>query len=475
MRKDEQLSTPEDKEIKQSPESSESASEQLEKKTEEIENKANWEVERVEQSSQEIISDPETTPEEKEEAEGLSREAEQAKIGLDQSVQEAFLDRIKSKKRLSKALKRITEWGLIVGSIVVSDAQAQEKPGEAVSPKKIFEESGFAKETAEILEQNESLKNKFGPDFGFLLDIWNKEYLLNLDFSSKELKERPEDITVSGFEKLEIDSEMLKKVWQETYPKNWVITEIDSIDFQDKLGELEGEPGDAIAHLKPSGTTTLDVFKPRDYYQGDLDLLMRIDQSFAHESGHANDWDAEDTLSPEEKKQLFIDVTKRYVQGEDRLRFVEEMASPQSSISEYWARICESYFTTPSFLKEKHPGDYDLVDQWVKKQDPEFDPEEALHKRFDVLMEYVRKKLSSEITGLLDTMEAGLRGEIEQIIERYLYRKEEEKGDLPIDEIQQEIGKEIDNLRKKYETQKNEDLDRKLIELRDKFLSIMTY
>ena len=128
-----------------------------------------------------------------------------------------------------------------------------------------------------------------------------------------------------GFEKLGLDNEKLKELWSEgsgTYPKSWVEGEISEISYQDKKVELPEHYGEKLKGNKAQGSYSQRVIRfyglPGGINASDLsrdEIKMFLDFTFAHEIGHANDWDEDKDMEITERQSLLLKVLER-VQSE---------------------------------------------------------------------------------------------------------------------------------------------------------------
>jgi len=49
--------------------------------------------------------------------------------------------------------------------------------------------------------------------------------------------------------------------------------------------------------------------------------------------------------------------------------------------------MCEYYFTFPDLMVNEHPDEYKIVDEWVKRTDPNFNPSNTLEARRNIILE----------------------------------------------------------------------------------------
>ncbi|MFA5051627.1 MAG: hypothetical protein WC544_01025 [Patescibacteria group bacterium] len=284
-----------------------------------------------------------------------------------------------------------------------------------------------------ICEFNQEHKS----ELDYLTKIYGQEFVDNFYVTSLEPEiadaiEKPDsvrDLVVTGFETVGLADAEMDSIIEHTFPKGWAKNEIDSVIFKSNPDSAEialpeqynmsGEKSAAVAHLKDQRITTVDFFPTA----GDAREIVAI---FGHESGHANDWRSDNTLTAGDRLKLLADVTYQYCQGTNIFHsdYVESINNPDAventaiRVEEYWAEICQEYFSNPWGLQQDHPEDFQLVDDWVRKQDPEFDPFVSSDARYDRLAKYEqaqnREKLEAIVQMLPDEGRNKLNGIIAQ-------------------------------------------------------------
>lgn len=230
-------------------------------------------------------------------------------------------------------------------------------------------------------------------------------------------------LVVENFEEAEISSDFVKQLC-ETYPRGWVDTEVDSVMYVDTLREVHESYGDALNQADAAATATLKKGGATkvDFYKGPtMDNLWDINSVLAHELGHANGWWSDNSLSPEMKRQIFMDVTQRYFEGENVYfsPYVEAIENEDPNVesrikvTEYWAEICEEYFCFPERMQENSPEDYKIVDKYVQLQDPGYDVVESAQKRMTMIDEARQEKAlghySADVREQLSSLSAQLQ------------------------------------------------------------------
>ncbi|MCH7492682.1 hypothetical protein IID19_03800 [Patescibacteria group bacterium] len=293
----------------------------------------------------------------------------------------------------------------------------------------------FANEMKEVYDSNQGELDYLAEAFGresvhdFFDKIQETEWY-------KEFPERgtigPDTTVATGFENVEMDPDSFMKLCRETYPNNWVTTEIDSIIYK-----VEDESADSLRSDKYNlGEGWTEVGKAR-MKEGDIASvnlsgrrnIADVLETFGHELGHVNDWEYDNTLSPADKIKLFHAITKRFLEGENLFPsdYVESIDNPdpqrnmEIKVQEYWAEICAQYFSDPSNFQDNYPEDFALVDDWVKKQDPVFDPIESRAQRYELAESFSESYREEIYQNRMGELSEGLRSDLETWVEEKAY------------------------------------------------------
>jgi len=225
--------------------------------------------------------------------------------------------------------------------------------------------------------------------------------------NSRELPNTPSELVVVGNEQFNIPPEALKELWQDgvTYPKGWIQNEADTVQMVE-LGEIE-KLRQGKDNLEYAGTaqendqTSLGKIRLSvPELENGKDLLPTVDWTFSHEITHLNGGFKKMNLPFNERADLLVNVMKRVRSGNDfkgigwdyinrKKTNPEQLAFYQAE--EYFAHIGEYYFSFPDILKEESPEDFALIDEYVKKQDPNFDPFKAKKLRNQIYNKYQSK------------------------------------------------------------------------------------
>ncbi len=215
---------------------------------------------------------------------------------------------------------------------------------------------------------------------------------------------------VDNFEKIGLDSKLMRQIWSEEngmYPKNWINGEIESVLYSNNLVGME-HYGKKFKGVKSGDYTpklgsfiSVNASEEEVTHLSKLDLAEGLDFKFGHEVGHNNDWETNKDLDIVERMQLLKEVLDRMESKKPFLSAQAELFNEQDyyqkiensdrnkmkylQAKEYWAEICEHYFGMPEWMQEQYPKDYLLVEKYVKKTDPSYNPIEVKSKRSRIL------------------------------------------------------------------------------------------
>lgn len=250
-----------------------------------------------------------------------------------------------------------------------------------------------------LLAISAEMEGRFGP--GFIRYLREKH--------QENRQSQPDNKpTFDGFESLGLEPELLKKLWADgaTYPRGWINGEISHLRIvrdEDTSGpqSLNPEKGysGGLASDDEKGYEIIR-FSGYEHFDNKKTLIDGLDWYFGHESSHANDWRNDRTASFLERVELMNSVYER-MGSPDHFRHplidlseFDRIENPQEREYvrglEYWAQIGEWYFAFPADFQKNNPADYRLVDNWVKRTDPDFDPVAALAQRKAIIDEYLQ-------------------------------------------------------------------------------------
>ncbi len=214
-------------------------------------------------------------------------------------------------------------------------------------------------------------------------------------------REKPEPTKISGFESVGIDDKVFERTWSDengAYPRGWITGEVGNVRYIDSERTMPSQYGEELKGEKASGESDgysiefykLDESIVKDGKETTFDVL---DYTFGHELGHHNDWETDRQSALVERAELLSMVIElmrkdhpykslvRDFSGapayHEEIQGMEEHEKTRLQAKEYWAELCGDYFAAPEILREVSPDDYAIVDSYVKKIDPSFDPIKA--------------------------------------------------------------------------------------------------
>lgn len=235
------------------------------------------------------------------------------------------------------------------------------------------------KRTKEMVERAQYLEDRFGPDIIVYLALATKK---EQQAAAKEKSCPPEII---GFENLGFKKESLQKLWsEEYYPEGSINEEVKSIEYGAPLTCTETKPGKQVIYFR-SYSKPGNAPIPRYYF------LSGLDGRFFHELAHINDWKSASDLSLKERIEFLAETTARFesedsFQSQARTASIEpkELGPRQARyelIAERWADACEAYFLCPDAFKKVYSKDAELIEKWLKRQDPDYSFSDAVKQK----------------------------------------------------------------------------------------------
>lgn len=178
-------------------------------------------------------------------------------------------------------------------------------------------------------------------------------------------------------------AEFMTLLTEKVFPQGAIKGEVKCIIQTNREGEIRPDyynnevprgvytVADCSTHLLNENVITL--YKP----MSEMDIREFM-ETIAHEVGHANDWNTDNALSIEERADLLLAVANR-VRSKDRFisGYPESIENNDKKLelynkcTEYWAEIYATYILFPTRLNY---ADFKIVDSFVKKSDPAFEP-----------------------------------------------------------------------------------------------------
>ena len=275
----------------------------------------------------------------------------------------------------------------------------------AKPPENIKEAELDIQEQIEFLEVKEVIKTleEKVDKHGYLMrliaqlqELPAKKFISTMRMTPETKDESPE-ISVSNLEKAGIKSEVLAEMVKAVYPSSW-LRHIEKIEFVENTSAIDTR---AYGKNFQGPLACGRVFRPLsrksaiEFYNGCES--RSIPYYLNHELAHTIDWDKNQVLSVKDR-MLFLKKVLERIGADDRFLsgYVEKIDVPDEKLknnthaTEYWAEIMEEYLNRPPYYFNggRDPGrlalkDVELIEDFLKKTDPQFDAKRANHRRFD--------------------------------------------------------------------------------------------
>jgi hypothetical protein len=229
-------------------------------------------------------------------------------------------------------------------------------------------------------------------------------------FGFSEQNKKP--LSVGGFEQLQVTNEEMSRIWNPQYYPVGTMANIDSVYFVNRfnrsgtfwyfnsLSFMAAATSDQVEHCVRY-FLSFAMLRSKSREQ----MLRSMDQGFGEEIGHMNDWVGSRNLLLGQRIAMLVDVARVYQSHtfHDPRRFIESIKNPSKpyqnflQLVEFWGGINYFYFSDSENLKNKFPQEFDLVERWMKRQDPSFDPGLALRRRWYEIHKFDSLQLSDHV------------------------------------------------------------------------------
>jgi hypothetical protein len=310
------------------------------------------------------------------------------------------------KEEMKKKIRAMTAWGVItLSSFGALTLFTRKEDGQKYKPKAIIADiekkqllSEFEK--AELSKKLEYLKKNFSDN---IFSQLQKSVEANKESISKPIE-------IKGFEKIGLRNEDLQKLWSEKYyPKGWLDDEISDIEYRnEEFTEKNMDYGrDKKAQYAGTNRQNMEgkseirfyASNPKDY-ESMKDFIETLDWHFSHESSHANDWEGESRMDYKKRVDFLYEVSQNCFKEDafrDILGYVDSIKNKDKNkenyykVREYWGACCEDYFTFPEILKQGNPREFEMVDKYVKMEDPNYNPIEKQAQRQEIINQMAEK------------------------------------------------------------------------------------
>ncbi len=306
----------------------------------------------------------------------------------------------------------------------------------------------WAAATSEYRRASESALRKLGRFLGKKYVRYATAAVLALEVLVVTQEKKEEPLPEIRIEQLDPEAtpERMARLVRETLPNGWR-QDITGIEYKDQEGpELTyyGLKGVYAAATTDKGTRGSAIV----YYRGSKGQKRweNLGSTLTHEVGHANDWERDVQLDAKGRAALKAAVTAR-VQAADRYRsgYVESINNTDKARElndkavEYFAEITRVYLTSEDPSKELTEADRKLVEDYIRKTDPEFDRGRAAERRRQIMRDMDRSgigRLAAEALSQAEMMSGEERAELAA------WLQERARGDAPkIEPAAQRLGR----------------------------------
>ncbi len=217
---------------------------------------------------------------------------------------------------------------------------------------------------------------------------------------------------VRGFDSLGIAEADIQELFQDGryFPKNYINGEVKGIYLHEEMSRITtySAGGTQRSTTLATANKESEVIKmtfPQGFHKDPQEVRNYLDSVFsltAHEVAHLNSWSTDQDLNLLERYQLLSRVLER-LRSTDHVRGVatESISGPNAmgyvdfihkehedspdrhylEAEEYWAEIVKYYLLFPDWMQAEHPQDFALAQEYIQKNDPDFDPFKAAAQR----------------------------------------------------------------------------------------------
>lgn len=211
-----------------------------------------------------------------------------------------------------------------------------------------------------------------------------------------DMRETPK---FDGVEEAGFSPEVVEGLFEDGrfYPKNLLDGQVSGVTFYKGAGPSargEGIQDNAAASVNSIDEIDIYVPKLKDGFTS-RDQYVNLMTVMEHEIAHLNDWETNLDLCRIDRALLLKKVLERLgspdrLAGSDELRTFDyekvemddEKNEAYRQAKEYWATIVQFYFDFPAWFKDKHPSDFQLVEDYlINKKDSNFNPIKANQER----------------------------------------------------------------------------------------------
>lgn len=333
---------------------------------------------------------------------------------INRTIREWRRGKDKKTAKTHKRLRRLAQGiflseGLLLPSQPIKDVG---KPPAITLPADVDEET-----RSQIIKVAISLGKNFVSILPTLLIEKEEQAVGNVDdvyealYTAAPEVNRPE---IKGFERLEIDNELLAKILEQTFPKEW-LSDVHGVTYSGQNLKLPPEYGlnlsaAAICEARIGSESAKIIYGDVATVTSDIKILERI---LAHEVAHSADPVSHAGLKLEDRVRFMQRIADRVVAA-DRFQstYVENIKNPDPQARqfhravEYWGVIWETYLTDPELSTLRlAPADLELILDYLKLTAPDFNAKLAAEMRAK-LVSQEDKKIALVMESLNDTFDS---------------------------------------------------------------------
>lgn len=269
--------------------------------------------------------------------------------------------------------------------------------------------------TAENSKVADELISELGP--------YEIEQILKTEsVKNQEERERvsglPRNMQINGFEKFDISNETVEAVVNQTMPKGFG-RNISQISYGDYNASMPLQYGVRLMQKTGEAAHASKFDKSIQVTKGakGADKKWIVNQLLPHEFFHLQDWNSNSLLTADERIDLLKKIVDR-VKSSDRYKsdYVEGIKNADkkkellTKAAEYFADIGAAFLSPRYLMLPK--ADRELVQDLIKKIDPNFDRVQALKQRGKLVAE----KKPGLFTDTLEELKISRTKDIEQMI-----------------------------------------------------------
>lgn len=252
-----------------------------------------------------------------------------------------------------------------------------------------------AQKYAENVKNSLSVSSNRSNNYMVLQNFYDNNY----HFNKTNINEEDKLVIKNDKREDTVTVEILNKIINETYPKDWFNREVRQIKLTNSK--------DGATHAQSQYTNGNKFEEAARMSRYINEMVLRnyslktpwfLFHTLSHEASHANDWEANEDLTSVERVDLLLKINNR-IKSPNRFisSYVEGINNDNKETEgylkcvEYFAEICGEYFTFGK--KNLNMEDVGIIEFVVNKKDLNFNIDVAINKRLAIInTEIYRKK-----------------------------------------------------------------------------------